>query len=116
MVRWRDRADEVQRARLAELARRLARTKSRKDRAGVEAEIAKIIRPRWVSRVITTTLTGDRPAQLSLDWSLDRRAVNALTTEILGRRVLFTDHDDWPVVDVVAAAAHSPTSRTTSVR
>ena len=108
MVRWRDRADEVQRARLAELARRLARTKSRKDRAGVEAEIAKIIRPRWVSRVITTTLTGDRPAQLSLDWSLDRRAVNALTTEILGRRVLFTDHDDWPVVDVVAAYRSQP--------
>lgn len=35
-------------------------------------------------RVITTTLTGERPAHFPLDWSLDPRAVAALATEAFG--------------------------------
>ncbi len=89
--------------RLSELAARLARGKTRKHRAAVEAEIAHILKPRWLNQVITTTLTGDDPASFALDWRLDPKAVNALAAEMFGKRILFTDHDHWPVVEVVTA-------------
>lgn len=90
--------------RLDELAARLARGKTRKTRAAVETEIAAIVKPRWVNRVITTTLTGDDdPANLRLVWVFDTKAHQALAAELFGKRILFTDHDDWPVADVVAA-------------
>jgi transposase len=90
------------RRRLTELADRLARHKTRKDRAGVEADIAQILKPRWVSRVITYTLSGEGPATFALQWAVDPKAVNALAVERFGKRILFSDHDDWPVADVVA--------------
>jgi transposase len=61
---------------LVALAERLERGKTRKDRDAVEAEIAGIAKPRWVSR---------------------------LEEELFGKRILFTDHDDWEVADVVGA-------------
>jgi transposase len=90
------------RRRLGELAERLAGRKTRKDRAGVEAEIAQILKPRWLSRVITYTLSGDSPATFALQWAVDSKAVNALAAEVFGKRILFSDHDDWPVAHVVA--------------
>jgi transposase len=88
---------------LVALAERLERGKTRKDRDAVEVEIARILKPRWVSRVITTTLSGDRPAEFRLKFSEDDVARRALEEELFGKRVLFTDHDDWEVADVVAA-------------
>ena len=70
--------------------------------AAVTAEITQILKPRWLSRVITYTLTGDTPADFALQWQVDQKAVKALADELFGKRILFTDHDDWPVVDVVA--------------
>ena len=89
--------------RLSELAERLARGRTRKQRTAVEADIATICKPRWINRVITWHLTGDSPKEFRLDWTLDKQAVNTLATELFGKRILFTDRDDWPVVDVVAA-------------
>src|ERR1017187_1894129 len=88
---------------LVALAERLERGKTRKDRDAVEAEIAKIVRPRWVSRVPTTTLRGERPAAFGLSFSEDAVARRALEEELFGKRVLFTDRDDWEVADVIAA-------------
>jgi transposase len=88
---------------LVALAERLERGKTRKDRDAVEAEIASIAKPRWVSRVISTTLSGNRPAAFRLTFSEDARARRALEEELFGKRVLFTDHDDWEVADVIAA-------------
>jgi transposase len=90
------------RRRLAELTDRLARGKTRKPRPAVEAEIAGILKPRWLNRVITATLTGETPATFALTSTVDPTAINALAAELFGKRVLFTDHDDWGVVDVVA--------------
>lgn len=87
---------------LGELAARLARGKTRRGRAAVEADIAEILRPRWVDRVITFELTGARPAELRLTWSIDDVARRRLETELFGKRILFTDHHDWTIAEVIA--------------
>src|SRR6266508_6375694 len=78
------------RRRLAELHPRLARGKTRRERAAVEAEIAAICKPRWVGEIIQVTLTGERPAELRLSWRSDTRARNRLEQRLFGKRVLFT--------------------------
>jgi transposase len=88
---------------LTETADVLERGKGRRDRAGVEKEVTRILRPRWLDRIVHTTLTGDKPAELRLRWTIDRAARKALERELFGKRILVTDHDDWPVVDLVAA-------------
>ena len=62
------------RRRLAELQARLARGRTRRDRAAIQAQIATICKPRWVPDIITVTLTGDKPADLRLAWRSDARA------------------------------------------
>ena len=88
---------------LSELAQRLGRGRTRKQRTAVEADIAAICKPRWINRIITWNLNGDNPKDFRLDWTVDKRAVNTLAAELFGKRILFTDRDDWAVVDVVAA-------------
>jgi transposase len=88
---------------LADLAARLARGRTRRPRAQVEAEIGQITSPRWVSRVLHTTLTGARPASLHLSWQVDAQARQALEAEIFGKRILFTDRGDWTAAEVIAA-------------
>jgi transposase len=89
--------------RLDELAATLARGKTRRTRTTLEAEIAAITRDAWVRRVITWQLTGSKPPDLRLAWSIDPTAHTALEEEIFGKHVLITDHDAWPVADVIAA-------------
>jgi transposase len=91
------------RRRLAILQARLARGRTRRPRAAVEAEIAEILRPRWLSRVITWQLAGQQPASLRLHWRTDPAAKRQLATELFGKRILFTDREDWPLDQVVAA-------------
>jgi transposase len=88
---------------LSALATRLARGHTRRPRAQVEAEIAQITDPRWVSRVLQVTLTGSRPAGLRLSWHTDGQARQVLEEEYFGKRILFTDRDDWPAAEVIAA-------------
>jgi transposase len=90
-------------AQLTELADRLARGRTRRPRSKVEANIEAILAPRWVARVVRTDLTGDTPATLRLAWHVDHAAPKALEEEIFGKRILVTDHDDWPVTAVVDA-------------
>ncbi|CAN5863594.1 MAG: IS1634 family transposase [Euzebya sp.] len=75
------------------LADRLARGRTRKPHDKVEAEIAAILKPRWLSRVITTTLTGEVPAAFRLTWQTDPAARAALEAELFGKRILFTNKD-----------------------
>ncbi|WP_322761866.1 hypothetical protein [Frankia sp. Cr2] len=72
-------------------------------RAAVEADIATIVAPRWVARVLRTELTGDTSATLRLTWTHDETAQAALEEEIFGNRILVTDHDDWSVDAVIDA-------------
>jgi transposase len=88
---------------LGALADKLARGKTRRPRTAVEAEIATICKPRWVSEVMTVTLTGEQPADLRLAFTVDAAARRGLETRLFGKRILFTNRDDWPVAEVVAA-------------
>src|SRR6266446_632751 len=67
---------------LDELAATLARGKTRRPRAKVEAEIEAITGKPWVRRVITWQLTGDQPRDLRLAWGVDPAARAALEEEI----------------------------------
>jgi transposase len=87
---------------LAGLAARLERGRTRRGRAAVEAEIAAITRPRWLNRVLTATLDGDKPSQPRLTWTVGDQARRELETELFGKRILVTSRDDWPVPEVVA--------------
>ncbi len=87
---------------LGELAATLARGKTRRNRQAVLDAVAKITAPRWVNRILTTTLTGDNPASFRLSWTISDKARQALETELFGKRILITDHHDWPVAEVVA--------------
>jgi transposase len=91
------------RRQLAELQARLARGHTRRSPEQVQAEIATITRPRWLNRVLSVTLTGDTPAQLRLNWRTDPAALHRLEDEYFGKRILFTDRDDWPAAEVIAA-------------
>ena len=69
----------------------------------MQAEIAGICKPRWVGEVITTTLSGDKPADLRLSFTVNAAARRALEKRLFGKRILFTNRDSWPVAEVVAA-------------
>jgi len=88
---------------LSELADRLARGRTRKDRPGVEAEIARITRPRWVGRVVTWALSGTGPKDFALSFDVDEASRRQLEDELFGKRILFSDREDWSVADVVGA-------------
>jgi transposase len=90
-------------ARLAELADRLARGKTRRGRDAVTAEITVICHDPWIRRILTPALTGEQPADLRLSWTIDQDARQQLEDEIFGKRVLVTNRDTWPVAEVVAA-------------
>jgi transposase len=87
---------------LNDLAATLARGKTRRPRAKVEAEITAITRKSWVRRVVTWQIDGDQPKDLRLTWGIDQAARAALEEELFGKHVLITDHDDWPAAEVIA--------------
>ena len=91
------------RRQLDELKAVLARGKARRSRAQLEAEIAKILSPRWAKKVIKTTLSGDDPKEMRLSYRGDERAYKALEKEHFGKRIIITSHEDWPVADIVRA-------------
>ncbi len=91
------------RARLTELQARLHRGNTRRPHAKVQADIAAILKPRWVAQIITVTLTGEDPTDLRLSFRTNTRARTKLETRLFGKRILFTNRDHWPVADVVAA-------------
>jgi transposase len=87
---------------LDDLAATLARGRTRRSRGKVEAEINAITAKPWVRRVVTWQLSGEQPRDLRLAWSVDPQARAALEEEIFGKHVLITDHEHWPVAEVVA--------------
>ena len=56
-----------------------------------------------MATVLETDLTGDTPATMRLSWRIDQKAHAALEEEIFGKRILVTNHDDWPLDQVIDA-------------
>src|SRR5665811_1747746 len=75
------------RRKLLELQATLDRGHTRRARAAVESEIATICRPRWVSQVLTTTLTGQTPAELALTFRTNTGARSRLEDKLFGKRI-----------------------------
>jgi transposase len=88
---------------LDDLGATLARGRTRRPRDKVEEHIRTITKDTWVRRVVTWNLTGEAPAELRLTWNVDQAARAELENELFGKHVLITDHDHWPITDVVAA-------------
>ena len=87
---------------LDELAATLARGKTRRSKQKVQAVIEEITAKPWVRRVIRWELAGDQPKDFRLTWQVDTQARAELEEELFGKHVLITDHDDWPVAEVIA--------------
>jgi len=90
------------RRQLGELASRLGRGHGRKPRDKIEDEIAVILKPRWLNRVLSVSLRGEEPSELRLTWRTKPKAKEPLADELFGKRVIFTDHDGWSIADVIA--------------
>jgi len=91
---------------LAEVQARLARGRTRKAKEKVEAEIAAIMAPRWVARVVAATVTGEAPAELRLDFRTDDHARAGLEEELFGKRILFTDKTEEQATTATIVAAY----------
>ena len=91
------------RRRLHELRRVLEGGRGRRSRSDVEAEIADATKARWVRRCLRTALVGEAPGTLSLVIEEDPAWRAELEAELFGKRILFTDHEDWSIAEVVAA-------------
>ena len=87
---------------LDELAATLSRGKTRRTREQLETEILKLTHDQWVAAVIDWELTGDAPADRRLTWTINPDKRNTLEQKVFGKRILITDHQDWPIVEVVA--------------
>ena len=60
-----------------------------------------MLKPRWLDRVVSVTLSGDEPSKLRLSWRTKPKAITALADELFGKRILFTDRDEWSIAEVV---------------
>ena len=89
--------------RLTELAKTLARGKTRRSTDKVTAEINQIAGDPWLRRVLVCNLTGTTPAEHRLTFTVDEAARTELEDEVFGKRILVTTCDHWPIADVVAA-------------
>ena len=65
-------------------------------------KIEKITHDPRARHVLDRNLTGDAPADHRLAWNINPTNRQALETRVFGKRTLITDHDHWPVADVVA--------------
>jgi hypothetical protein len=49
------------------------------------------------------TLTGQAPSDLRLSWRTDQAARHRLENRLFGKRILFTNRDEWTIAEIVAA-------------
>ena len=80
----------------------LARGKQRRTRAALEAQIAERLRGQHLRELIAVTLRG-RGRTLTLDYTVDRAALDRLEREWFGRLVLMTDQHDWTTAEIIGA-------------
>jgi transposase len=85
---------------LWELKGVVERGKHRMDEAGLQARIAEITKPRWLAGLVQ--VDADLAAR-RLRFTVDRARLAALDQELFGKRLIFSDRDDWTDEQIVAA-------------
>jgi transposase len=91
------------RRRLFELQRVAAGGRGRRSREAIEQEIVAITRPRWVSRCLSAVVFDEEDGGLTMKVVEDKAARRRLETEIFGKRILFSDHEEWSIAEIVSA-------------
>lgn len=89
--------------RLDELTAAVRTGTRRWSREDVAAEVGRITRFRWGDRALVTRVTDGADGRPELRWHVDDRALTRLRSELFGKQLLTTDHDDWPVPQVITA-------------
>jgi transposase len=88
------------RRQLWELRGLLERGRHRMDERKLAARIEEIRRPRWLKEILL--VEGDLAAR-RLRFRLDREALARLDGELFGKRLIFTDRDQWTEEQIVEA-------------
>jgi transposase len=88
---------------LADVQAVLERGKARRTRPQLEAKIAQILSDRQAAQAVRWEVTGEKPPNLRLEYRVDQDAVDTIAEREWGKRVLFTNRDDWEPARVVAA-------------
>jgi transposase len=88
---------------LDDLAATLARGKTRRTHEQLTTEIETITHSPWVHAVIDWELTiGATAKDRQLSWTVNDTKREVLESNVFGKRILITDHDDWTVADIIA--------------
>jgi transposase len=90
-------------AQLEELDRLLAGGRHRMDRGALERRVTEARSPRWMRALYPVEIGGERREELSLRWSFDEEAFEALRHRVLGKRIIFTDRVHWTTEEIVRA-------------
>ena len=91
------------RQRLLGLQRVAASGQGRRDRQAIEQEIIIATRPRWVSRCLSAFVVDEQDGGMTVKIVEDAAARRRLETEIFGKRILFSDHEEWSIPEIVSA-------------
>ena len=91
------------RRRLVELQRVAAGGHGRRSRQAIEQEIIVATRARWVSRCLSAFVVDEADGGMTMKIVDDEAARRHLENEIFGKRILFSDHEEWSLPEIVAA-------------
>jgi transposase len=91
------------RRRLVELQRVAASGHGRRSRQALDQEIVLATRARWVSRCLSAFLLEEEDGSLTMKIVEDAAARRRLEAEIFGKRILFSDHEEWSIAEIVSA-------------
>ena len=90
-------------AKSCELAKALARGKTRRTIEELSTHIASITRDSWLRRVLMCELTGNTPTTHTLTVTVSETAKEELEEGVFGKRVLVTTQEHRPITDVDGA-------------
>jgi transposase len=91
------------RRRLVELQRVAASGHGRRSRQALEQEITLATRARWVSRCLSAFVIDEEDGGMTMKIEENAAAKRRLENEIFGKRVLFSDHEEWSIPEIVSA-------------
>jgi transposase len=71
--------------------------------ASVQKRIAALQAGQYLQHVLKITYHPRRQGPHRLTWEIDQAALDALETEVFGKRLLMTDQHDWSTEDIILA-------------